>query len=202
MRLSYKSLIRERFLIINRIVINIVISLWLSASVFTLADELQGEVLVQKDVFLMKTTLTLLTISSLSLLLGIFADFNGSGFQKALAYFAGAIFWLCMLFAYLTLRSLSQRRKKYEQKHTDASYIKRQKYPGALTFFSNKWAAIADLILLIFAILILIILFVPSPSTVLTFIIAAIFACALQMHAVLNGINFKYILFISKKKER
>ena len=168
---------------------------------FTLADELQGEVLLNKDIFLMRTALISLTVSSLSLLLGIFADFEGYGFQAALGYIAGALFWLFLAGGYWLLFKLSKRRKEFEKDNPDAPYIKRQKRPGILTFFSNRWAALADLVLPISFIILLLILFIPL-GKVVTFIAASAFALSAHMHSVLNGINFKYILYISKKKRR
>ena len=149
----------------------------------------------------MKTTLTALTISSLSLLFGIFVDFDGYGFPRALGYIIGAVFWLFEIIGWLAFFKLSKRRKEYEKDNPDASYLKRRRRPGILTFFANKRAAIVDLVLPISLIMMVLVLFIPLGQTV-TFIVAAVFSFASQMHCILNGINFKYIQFISQRKRR
>lgn len=156
--------------------------------------------MLKKSILLFKMVIVCFAISSLSLFFGTFADFDRFGFPRTLAYIIATVFWLFLALGYYLFYRVSQRRIAYEKKHNKADYIRRQKHPGIITFFSNKWASLADLSAAVFTLWMLIILFVPTcPKFVIFFVVAA-FTFTVQLHAALNGINFKYILYISKKR--
>lgn len=146
----------------------------------------------------MRLTLIFLSVSSLSLMLATIADFKGDTFKVILAYLAGAVFWLFLILGYVTFFVLSKHRKVYEKTKEKAersehrrdvgSRSSKRPLPGILRFFSNRYAAVADLAMGISIIL----LFVLRNNQIATIIIVSILVLSVHLHGILNGINFKY----------
>ena len=88
----------------------------------------------------MLITILLLMISSYSLMLSPAADFDSDGFTRILAYMIGIVFWLCLISAYVIFIIVNKERRK---KKRSRNKIKQK--PAALTFFSSKPAAVADI---------------------------------------------------------
>lgn len=155
---------------------------------------------MKKDIRLMRISVILLLISSFSILLVMFASFDGTTFQKILAYLTGVSFWLFLILGYVAFYQVSKHRKVYEKKNPSPAYRKAQKRPGILTFFSDRMAMSMDVIMIISLILSLLFLFIPSLNQNIAIVFIAILIFSIHMHSILNGINYKYTLYLSKKK--
>lgn len=161
---------------------------------------------MKKDVVLMKSVFLMLFISSLSLMLATVADFRGSGIQVFLAYFTGIVFWLFLILGYVLFFQVSKHRKEYERTRSaeaDGEGRRRsreyKKTPGIICFFSNRYAVVADIAMIIFFILSLVFLLIPSLSQNAAIIFISLFILSLHMHGILNGVNYRYIRSVSKK---
>lgn len=157
---------------------------------------------MNKDKTLMKFVVISLAISSFSLLLVMFGDYNGNALNKAIAVLTGVLFWGFLIIGYVILGIISGHRKTYERKNRADLGRKANrdanKRPGIICFFSNQKAIIADIVMIVSFIINLIFMFIPSVNQVVAVIFIAIFAFAVHMHCVLNGVNFRYIAHISK----
>ena len=143
-------------------------------------------------------TVIFLALSSASILLATFGDYDGEWYQKVAAVMTGVLFWLFLILGYISFFRLSRSRKAFEAKHPDAVKRKSRK-PGVIVFFSNRYAATADIVMVISLIIFLLSLFVPFLGT-LKLLWLAVLIFAAQMHGILNGINYKYIMYIQQNK--
>lgn len=159
---------------------------------------------MKKDIILMKLVVLFLAISSFSLILVPFSDYDGSAFNVVTAIIAGVLFWLFLILGYLVFAGIAKHRKVYEKKATSSnkgrlSRADNKKKPGIVCFFSNKFAMIADIVLIASFILTLVmVLFIPQTPQVIQIILISLLLFSLHMHCVLNGINFRYIRERSK----
>lgn len=140
----------------------------------------------------------LLFVSSFSLLFSLKGNFEGTTLEKILAYATGTGFWLCLIMGYVLLFRMNQFRK--QQKDSPS-----EKHWGIFSFFSNKYAQWADILLIISLVGTVLFLVLASkyPAnelySTMTVIILSVCLFSLHMHAVLNGINFQYVLDKTKQ---
>ena len=160
---------------------------------------------MKNDKILMKIVYCLLAVSSLSLMLATVADFKGEPFKVFLAYATGVIFWLFLILGYVVFYKINKHRKEYEKtqvresdRETRRKNRETNKKPGIICFFSNKYAVIADIVMVVSLVLSLVFLFVPSLSQNAAIIFVSILVLSIHMHGILNGVNFRYISKISK----
>lgn len=151
----------------------------------------------------MKFVVISLAISSFSLLLVNFGDYNGSVFNKVIAVLTGVLFWMFLILGYIALAVISGHRKSYQKRIDNPDSNKRsnretKKRPGIICFFVNPKATVADVVMIISFIINLVFIFIPSVNQVIAVIMIAVFAFAVHMHCILNGVNFRYIAHISK----
>lgn len=157
---------------------------------------------MKKDITLMKLTIALLFVSSFSLLFSIFANYEGSAFQVALGYVGSALFWLCLVLGYVLFGIVSKHRKDSGATLKASHFSKKSNKPGIICFCSNRFAAIADLLMIISFILSLIFIFIPSLNQNVAVVFVAILVFSIHMHGILNGVNFTYITSLTKGEER
>lgn len=149
---------------------------------------------MKNTVKLMKLSIAFVAISSLSLIGVAFADFNGSGFPRFIAYFTGAAFWSFLIAGYVLLAVVSNRRKADKRtKVTD-------KRPGILCFFTSKEAKIADIGMFAAILFVLVFSFIPGISVAVRIIFIALLVLSVQMHCILNGVNYRYIRLLTEGK--
>ena len=146
----------------------------------------------------MMITIILLLISSYSLMLSPASDFDSDGFSRILAYAIGVVFWLGLISAYVIFIGINKERKK-RQRSSNRKNIKRK--TAALTFFSSKPAAIADIVSVVCIIPTIIIIRGTNaiPQLFQYFIISTLIF-SVQMHFILNGRNFRCLFSPAKKK--
>lgn len=149
----------------------------------------------------MKLIIVMLFISSFSLLLSFFADFNGNAFNLMMAYGAGILFWGCLIAAYVLLAVINEKRKKsearrktdlYENETRKVASKRNSNRPGIINFCSNKYAMIFDTLMVVFLILTIVFSFIPVLNSV-AIICISVLIFSVHMHCVLNGMNFRYI---------
>lgn len=161
-----------------------------------------GVVVLKKDIFLMKLVVVSLFISSFSLLLSFFGSYSGNVFNFIMALMTGILFWIGLIVGYVFLVIVNSHRNRTEKKDTDGmSKSKKQKTkPGIICFLSNKYAAVADVAMVLFLVLSLVFLFIPSLSQGIALVFVSFFLFSLHMHCIFNGVNFRYINSIDKKE--
>ncbi len=151
---------------------------------------------LKKDIQLMRTVIVCIALSSLSLLLATFVNSDG---VSALTVISGIIFWGGLIVGYIQLFIISKHRKAYEK---NAHHIEKRvkSRPGIITFFSGPAATVADLAMILFFLLTMVFAFIPGFSQTVLLIFIAVLVFAVQMHCILNGVNFKYIKRLAKSK--
>lgn len=146
------------------------------------------------DAKLMKGALISLSVSPLSILLTFWGDYSGTILNVILAYLVGVLFWVGLIVGIVLLLVINKHRK------ADESFRVKKKLPGIISFFSNQYAIVADVVTAISLIFLLVFLFVPWFNQGVTVALIAIFLFAFNMHCVLNGMNFKYIQYLIKRR--
>lgn len=149
---------------------------------------------MKSTVNLMNLSILFIAVSSLSLIGVAVSDFGGNGVQRFFAYFTGVVFWAFLLAGYVLLFAVSKRRK------ADQRTTMTNKRPGIICFFTGKAAKIADIGMFAAIILSLVFSFVPGISTVVRIICIALLVLSVQMHCILNGVNYRYIRSLTEKK--
>lgn len=151
---------------------------------------------MKKEIKLFKIVIALLFIASLGICLISFMDEYGNAFQVALQYATGPLIFGGFISAYVVFAIINSRVAPKIR----SSKIKRKKgirSIGLLNFFSNGYAMIFDVLMALSFILGIVFFFVPKLGSVLWSVFAGIFFFSLNMHAILNGVNFRYI-FMNK----
>lgn len=155
---------------------------------------------MRRDIKLFKITCILLAVSSFSLLLSFFGDYGGNAFNVVMAALTGILFWACLIAGYALFAVINSHRKKYvKAKKSSVSERNRKRLPGIICFFSNKYAIVADFAMILFFILTLVFIFIPFLNQSIAVIAIAILLFSVHMHCILNGMNFRYILQITKE---
>lgn len=110
---------------------------------------------------------------------------------------AGIAFWgmlivgvVAQLMLYISMR---------EPIKSDFSTKKRK--IGLICFFSNRYAAIADLLMMVSAIILIISFIFTDASNYFNYIILSVFVFSFSMHCVLNGRKFYYMIHNKYFKE-
>lgn len=152
----------------------------------------------------MRTIIILLFISSFSLLLSFWGDYNGNVLNIIIAYAIPILFWGGMILAYVMLYQFNKQRIKNAEaektlnnnsERTHNRIMRPTRFmPGALRIISNKYATIFDFLSIIFLILVIVLSFIPNVNQVIVIVCLSVLVFSLQMHCLLNGVNFTYIL--------
>ena len=142
----------------------------------------------------MKRTVLFLLISSLALLCAVF-DSVDNGAAKSISFIGGLLFFLFLLLGYFMFYRFTQFRKQ----NSDPQKGK----PGIIVFFSNPQAKTADIVMIISFIISMITLIMGQVNgaihanflfNLISVLSSAVFIFAIQMHAILNGVNYRYYL--------
>lgn len=150
----------------------------------------------------MKRTIIFLLISSVALLCAVFDNVD-NGVAKSISFIGGMLFFLFLLLGYLMFYRFSQFRKQ----NTDRDKVNKGK-PGIIVFFSNPQAKKADIAMITSFIISLVTLIIGQVNgdihanflfNLISVLSSAVFIFAIQMHAILNGVNYRY--YLSLKSE-
>lgn len=132
-------------------------------------------------------------LSGSALLLIPFAEINGEGLVKGLAYFIGAVFWSGIVFGAVFFVLTDRNRRKIENVlRSKKQNIPKIKKCGMLRFFKNKRAVSVDVIMILSAVVTVALLITRSTSYIgIGF--AAVLFWTVVLHAFLNGKNYLYL---------
>lgn len=133
----------------------------------------------------------LYSLPALSLIIAVAGDYNGNKYAVFAAILAASVFWGCLALATVLLIIVNHRRKKDNYQVKDR--IKLLRRIGALRFFSNRPAAIFDILMVILFIATAVTMFIPAVSDFVSLVLAVLLFISIDMHCMLNGINFIYI---------
>ena len=155
----------------------------------------------------MKRTILFLLISSLMLLCSLFVD-TENGVVRALTYIGGLLFWIFLLVGYFMFYRFSRFRKTQQKNNRSV----KQKLPGVIVFFSDPQAKKADIVMILSLVISVVMMIIKqvikgSDPTFNNFLFEfisvlsfAVFIFAAQMHAILNGVNYRYYLSLTETK--
>ncbi len=150
--------------------------------------------MLNKDARLLKAAIISLSISSFSLFFSFFGSYSGNVFNLIMALMTGIFFWLGLIVGYMLLAIINFHRK------CSKNSLNQKSKPGIICIFSNKYAVVADIAMVLFLILSLLFLFIPPLSKSIAIVFVSIFLFSLHMHCILNGVNFRYINSVDKKE--
>lgn len=153
---------------------------------------------LKKDILLFRLSCVLFAISSLSMLLSFFGDYNGSAVNVVLAVLTGALFWAGLISGGVLMVLLNRRRKRNEKKQP-CGFKEKICRIGAFSFFKNRLAMVADIAMLVLFELILVTVFIPVISQDIILIFMVLFVLSVYMHCVFNGVNYIYIKSINEE---
>ncbi len=141
--------------------------------------------------FLFFCSCILFSISCLSILLTVAGDYEGSHSQFFIAVLSASLFWGNLILALACLIILNIRRKKSGKKafgrHSGSDRI------GVICFFSNRAAAVIDVIMILLFIALPVIMFTLKTNGYINLILIVFTVISVYMHSMFNGLNFRYI---------
>lgn len=146
---------------------------------------------MKRDRFLFKLSCIMFGISAFSVLLTFLGDYNGNGAAVFFAIMTGVLFWGCLITGILLLLIVNSHRKKH-RRFMNSGKIEKRKC-GALSFFSNRTAAIFDIAMVVFLLLVVISMLIPLISQSVTLVLVSFLLFSVYMHSMFNGVNFTYI---------
>ncbi len=158
---------------------------------------------MKKEQQYMKQTILFLFISSLALLCAVF-DSVDNGVAKSISFIGGLLFFLFLLLGYFMFYRFSRLRKQ----NSDPSQTIQGK-PGIVVFFSNPHAKKADIAMILSFIVSLVTLIMGQVNealhanmlfSLISVLSSAVFIFTIQMHAILNGVNYRYYMTLNKSK--
>lgn len=133
-------------------------------------------------------------IMSVSILLLQVSDKNGSEWT----YIVGLMFWLGLLGGVVLFAVYSKNIKKFILIANNKNHTYKNRKIGLITFFSNKYASIADSVMILSALLFVILIIFTDGTSYICLIALALLAFSFSMHCVLNSKS----LYIDKKMNR
>lgn len=130
---------------------------------------------------------------SCSFLLMAFGTDSATGKTTVFTYVAGAVFWFFLMTGIITQIMLSKSLGFKSQKKSMSKKI------GALIFFSNKYAVIADIALVISVAGFVLSMIFAEGSNLICYIFAFVLMLSFCMHCIFNGKKFALLLKGQKK---
>lgn len=132
----------------------------------------------------------MLCICALSLFLIIFTDYKAEGFAKVMSITVSLMLWISLFVGYIFM--ILFYRKSSDKKLKGKI--------GLISFFTNKFAVITDLLMILSVILMVVLSLLNVYTNVIYALLVSIFFISLNLHCVFNGKIFNNI--ISKKRGR
>jgi 4-hydroxybenzoate polyprenyltransferase len=141
---------------------------------------------VRKYRRIMLISILCFAVSSLSFILIPFSNFRGNGVEQAMAYMVGVLFWLGLISGLVITAWLGRIRKKDSKK--------KNKLPGVLCFFKNKWAMQCDIAMIAAFVLFVIFQKFMGIYHWISIILLSITLFSVYLHSILNGNNYMYAI--------
>lgn len=110
---------------------------------------------------------------------------------------AGIAFWVMLIIAVAAQLMLCVSMR--ESIKSDFSTKKRK--IGLICFFSNRYAAVADLLMIVSAVILTVSFIFTDASNYFNYIILSVFVFSFSMHCILNGRKFYYMIHNKYFKE-
>ena len=130
-------------------------------------------------------SMCLMAVSSVFFALFSFVDYNSvEKSARIWSFTISSVFWIALIAAWVLRLVLYKQLKK----NNDMSGK-----PGIITFFSNNYAKIADIVMITAFVLSVIFLFTGLPN-IIKLIFISLFILGFQLHIALNGKVNKYII--------
>lgn len=158
---------------------------------------MKNQVHIIKKYFYM--SVGLITVLSSTFLIMPAADYIESEWkQRAVLGIVGGFFWISLIGGYTFLFMAQKAYKKLLKKNGAKN---KDQIPGGLKFFTNKYAAIADAIFIASVVVLIVLIILERMKGFFPYIVLAVLVFSINMHCLLNGNIYKFILNI-KYKER
>ncbi|MGN0449497.1 MAG: hypothetical protein ACI4G0_03960 [Ruminococcus sp.] len=110
---------------------------------------------------------------------------------------ASIVFWVMLLIGILVqiMLYISMRES------IKSDFATKKRKIGLICFFSNRYAAVADLLMIVSMIILIISFILTDASNYFNYIILSVFVFSFSMHCVLNGRKFYYMIHNKYFKE-
>lgn len=144
------------------------------------------------DSILILVSVLSLCFFSFSFLLMSIENENTSEKLSICSLIAGIIFWISMLILIVVQIVLSLRMRKWMKKYKIKQFRDASKI-GAISFFKNTYAIVADVLMVISLTALVVLIVVTQGTGYICFIAITIFVFSFSMHCVLNGKVFYYV---------
>ena len=128
-----------------------------------------------------------------------FANVEGTETQRMLAYVIAFLFWASIIAQIVFVRLSSNERKKLNRKLHKSKEIN-QSFLGIFSFFKNREAIVADVILFLSVILLGVIIWTNVKTSWIIIGVVSVLVLSFNLHCVLNGKNYRYLKEIRVKK--
>lgn len=110
---------------------------------------------------------------------------------------ASIVFWVMLIIGILVqiMLYISMRES------IKSDFATKKRKIGLICFFSNRYAAVADLLMIVSMIILIISFILTDASNYFNYIILSVFVFSFSMHCVLNGRKFYYMIHNKYFKE-
>ena len=135
-------------------------------------------------------------VSSLSILTCIFIGENET-LNTILKIIFPLIFWIGLILEQVWISQINKMRKELEKE--DKRKQPRLK-PGIISIFQTEEGAKADIAFAVSFLILIILMIFEIGTNVLQYIFIFLSVLTFRMHCILNGKNFRYKKFFSKRK--
>lgn len=126
-----------------------------------------------------------------------FVSVEGNSIQRIMAYVVAMFFWLAVISEIIIARQSSKIRAKMERRIYRNKQI-RLSSVGILSFFKNKEAMMADVLLFVSVVVLGIVIWAKIVTTWIIICVVSILILSFNMHCILNGRNYRYIKALNK----
>lgn len=151
----------------------------------------------KSEVFLFVVFVINSVFVSLSFLLVPIESDKFIGEISLMSFIAGIIFWVSLITVLVSLIILSVKRRSFYKKYS-LKLDEKYKRIGLLCCFKNKYAAVADILLIVSFVLLITALTVTGGKYYDSYLSIAFFVFSLFMHGIFNGKLFFYICALCK----
>lgn len=113
----------------------------------------------------------------------------------------GLFFWLFALTGYLAIAKANDNRKRFLLKRFGRD-IQKNFRPGVLCVFSNRFAEVVDIMLIIFVLAFAVSVFTRLRDTYYIIVLLSLLVWAANMHCLFNGRTFRITKYDNKERKR
>ena len=137
-------------------------------------------------------TISLAFLEFVSILCIPFVNLDGTLVQRISGYILATIFWISILVECIFVHFSTKERRWIERKEYRNKVLKYSQ-PGAISFFKNAEATVADVILFIAVTLVEILMWTQVKTGWMLMADISILFLSFNLHCILNGKNYRYL---------